>query len=460
MNHLSTTYIKSLLAIFLFCSPQILLATEVNISNLQELAHYAALDGNVVTMEPGTYRLVDYLSPDDIAKRREEKKYPFFTFSGSDNELHLEGVTIVVDTDLRQRLNPPIHSNEFIISGDDNQFSGLTIQNIGDGTSPGGAAVAVTGNGNTLRDWTLTVRGSYPYGYGDLFGKGGPYVIAHRKHSGLLVTGNNTRILGCKIYMRSFGHGFFVQGGNNHLFQDCYVEGEMRSTDDMLAETSGPAFEANFRTVMKNRDGEAQVTSGYMKSLCEDGYRTYGQIEKITFKNCTAKNTRAGFELRTSGEVHIENCTTIGTERGYWVSSNAVVRASKGDAQYGPLLFLEGNNASVELELMPTESDKTVHALATIHGNGHQVTLKPWQGENRNTPLPICLGYTQPPAGEAMSPYGRNTTRRLHLRNETTMPVIIAETVSDTVVTSRGSIVENRGEDITLEQLQPEQEEL
>ena len=46
-----------------------------------------------------------------------------------------------------------------------------------------------------------------------------------------------------------------------------------------------------------------------MKSLAEDGFRTYGQVKNLTFIHCTAKNMRGGFELRTreSGPyVHIQ----------------------------------------------------------------------------------------------------------------------------------------------------------
>src|SRR5690606_33592513 len=155
---------------------------------------------------------------------------------------------------------------------------------------------------------------------------GGPDVISHQKHSGLLVTGSNTSLYDCKLYMRSFGHGFFVQKhAENVHFEDCYVEGEVRSTDDILKETEGPAYDVNFRTWTENREGEYRVTPGYMKSLCEDGFRTYGGIKNISFKNCMAKNTRGGFELRTNGGIYLENCTTIGTERAYWVGDGAQV---------------------------------------------------------------------------------------------------------------------------------------
>ena len=135
----------------------------------------------------------------------------------------------------------------------------------------GDAVVGVVGKGNTLRDCTIRVQGSAPYGYGDLFGKGG------HKHSGMHITGNGTRVIGCKVYTRAFGHAFYLQEDcADCSFEDCYAEGVMRRTDEVLAETSGMAFDRKFRTEMKNRSGEARILPGYMKALSEDGFRTYG----------------------------------------------------------------------------------------------------------------------------------------------------------------------------------------
>lgn len=426
-------------------------AQPIHIASIKDLAAYALKSGNTVRMEPGVYRLIDELPLESMAERRQRRAFQFVLFSGSDNVFDLNGVTLEVDTALRAALRAPIHNPEFLITGDNNTLIGLTITNIGDGISNQGNVLSVHGHGNTLRNCTLHVRGSYPYGYGDLFGKGDPGgVIPHRKHSGLQISGSNHRIIGCRLYMRSYGHGFYIQRATNTYFEDCYVEGVMRSTDDMLAETSGPAFEAGFRSIYRNRAGEAKVTASYMKSLSEDGFRTYGDARGVTFINCTAKNMRAGFELRTSGPIRIENCAAIGNERGFWIGGDAVVRNSRGDAKYGPLLFLEGNQSIVELELRPDESDRTVHGLATIHGTGHRVTITPAAGQNRTRAVPILLGYSQPGAGEGMSPYGQRPARTISLRNDTTMPVSIGERAEACTITTRGSIAENAGRDNTI----------
>jgi hypothetical protein len=385
-------------AVSVLCVPSLhVLAKDnaVTVTSLAALAQAAAKSGQVVTMKPGVYRLVDYVSASVIPERRQRDEFQFLTFSGSDNIFHLAGVTIEVDTALRNILHAPIHTDEFLVTGNNNTLDGLTIKDIGDGKSMGGAALGITGSGNTVRNCILHVCGSFPYGYGDLFGKGGPDIIGPLKKSGVHIAGNGTTVSGCKLYMRSFGHGYYIQqdAANVH-FEDCYVEGVMRPTDEMLAETSGPAFKVEFRTVVKNRKGDNKVTPGYMKALSEDGFRTYGQHENLSFKNCTAKNMRGGFELRSKTGVRLENCTAIGNERGFWISTDTVLRNCRGDAQYGPLLFVEGDNASVDLELLPAESPMNVHALATIQGQGDKVTIQSSPSGSRNKPVPI-LGRAQ-----------------------------------------------------------------
>jgi hypothetical protein len=393
----------------------------VELDSLADLERHAALDGQTIRLKPGVYRSADLLTPDAIAARRERQEFAVLNFSGNDNTFLLDGVEIIHDTALRHALRPPIHTTEFLLSGRRNTLRGLVITCVGEGTSPAGALFQISGDGNTVSDCVFTVTGSFPYGYGDLFGKGGKPVIGHRKHSGFLVTGDSARVLRCKLYMRSFGHGFFIQGGDNHHFEDCHVEGVMRSTDDMLAETSGPAFDKNFAMEIRNRQGEHRVLPGYMKSLSEDGFRTYGQNKNLTFINCVARNMRGGFELRTREPVRLVNCSAFGNERGFWVSG-AVMENCRGDAEFGPLLFVEGSGARIDLALLPAESDAVIHALALIHGEDHRIRLTAREGR-RTRPLPIRIGYGPPAAGEGMAAIPERPAAKIRLDNKTGMPV-------------------------------------
>ncbi|MBP1841256.1 hypothetical protein [Formosa algae] len=449
------TIISRLIALFIFLVTTASQASDIHISSLSELAKYAGESGHVITMEPGVYKLTDYLISDSISARRNRKVFQYITFSGSNNVFNLKGVEIELDTKIRTLLNPPIHSDEFLVTGSNNEFVGLTIRCVGNGTSPGGTVLQVAGESNVLKDITLHVAGSYPYGYGDLFGKGkqAETTIKHRKHSGLLVTGNETKLYRCKVYSRSFGHCFFIQQHpKNVYFEDCYAEGEVRTTDAVLAETSGPAFDVNFKTWTQNREGEYVVTPGYMKSLCEDGFRTYGICENITFKNCTAKNTRGGFELRFNS-ARLEDCTTIGTERAYWIGDNTTIINSKGDANYGPLLFVEGSHVDVELRVDSTESDRLVHSLITVLGADNKVVLKTTNDKKKQHELPILIGYTPPLHGESMSPYSEAETTGLELINETGMPLKIGKQAKDGVIKTNGNIIENNGVNVKVSEL-------
>ncbi|WP_395750461.1 hypothetical protein [Prosthecobacter sp.] len=415
-----------------------------DISSLAELAQAATQSGQQVKMKPGTYRLAEFIPAGTIPERRKREQWQFITFSGNDNTFDLEGVVIELDTALREKLHSPIHTDEFLISGKNNALKGLTITSLGKGTAFAGAVLGVTGQGNTLRDCTIHVEGSSPYGYGDLFGKGG------RKHCGVHITGSRSQFIGCKVFQKAFGHGFYLQENcDDVLFENCHVEGVMRRTDEMLAETSGIAFERKFMSEVMNRSGTKRIQPGYMKALSEDAFRTYTTHRGLVFRNCSAKNMRGGFELRTKTAPKLENCSATGCERAFWVSTGAVLTKCKGDAQFGPLLYVEGDKAKVDVQLLPTEGDKVnVHDIAAIYGSDNEVTITA-EGRRAHA-LPILVGFTPPSMGENATAGSERTARGLILRNETTMPVVIGAKAEKCQIFTQGPVQENKGRDIVI----------
>jgi hypothetical protein len=413
--------------------------TSLTISSLAELAQVATRSDQTVKVKPGLYRLQEFIPLKSIKERQKRKEWQFITFSGSGNTFDFTGVTIELDTALRQALRSPIHTDEFLVSGARNTFKGLTITSVGDGRALGGAVLGVTGEGNTLHDCTIHVQGSHPYGYGDLFGKGG------FKHSGIHITGSGSRFVGCKVFTKAFGHAFYLQENCNDVsFEDCHAEGVMRRTDEMLAETSGMAFDRSFMSEVLNRSGTKRVQPGYVKALSEDGFRTYHTHQNLRFKNCTAKNMRGGFELRTKSAPRMENCTVTGCERGFWVSEGAVVKNCQGDAQYGPLLYVEGDKAKVEVRLLPGESkDAKVHAVAAIYGSGNDVKIT----GSRVHAVPILVGFTPPAMGENATAHGERAARGLILRNETNMPVVVGAKSEKCQIHTKGPVKENKGKE-------------
>ena len=452
-------------------------AEEVRISSIEELAEYAGKSGNHVRMEPGLYRMTEHFTPEKISEMNQRinkaeehtdkrEAAEFISFNGDDNVFDLRGVTIEFETEkLREPLEQIIHTPEFVLRGDNNVLKGLKIINTGNGSSSGGCVFEVTGDGNAMRDCTLVVRGSYPYGYGDLFGFGGKdsqklldddgkLLTGFDKHSGLRINGDNNRFIGVSIYMRSLGHAFYLQGGpENTYFEDCHVEGKMRPTDEMRVDPSGADDEYDFPDFFEDYyspDSEeydlpaieargGRIKPGHVKSLSEDAFRFYS-AGKTTFVDCTAKNMRKGFAVSRGGPADLENCASIGNGDGFRVSAaDDVIKNSRGDARYGPLLLvLGGGYANVDLELMPTESErrgwKHGQGAALIKGEaGSIVSISPWQGKKRDSTKPITIR-------------GSNHT----LTNRTSMPVRITEKARDCKVYSEGEIIQNDGENIKI----------
>ncbi len=422
------------------------------ITSVAELAYYAGKSGNSIKMKPGVYQMGDYLTPEVISKTapHDVMGAAMITFSGNGNTFDLTGVTIEVNTELLSAFGGKVM--EFYVSGSNNRIKGLTVTDIGNSpTAKGGQSFVVDGRKNAIQEVTLNVRGSSPYGYGDLLGKGGGALVRLQKHSGLLVTGEDIAILDCSIYSRSFGHLFFVQGGRNVHFKNCYAEAVTRTTDEMLAETEGLAFEQDFAAVYKTYDGEKVIPPGYTKSLSECGFRNYGKggpeqrsTGAIALENCRAKNCRVGFAFtKIDGDILIRDCEAAGCEAGYNING-VTVENSRGDAVNGPLLYVNpGEVSTVDLALMPTLNKTTVHALATIAGEDHEVTLKPWRNMRRGESLPILIGRTRPAATNPFSPLGSRPASDITLDNSTGMPVDIGTDVSSCTITSDGPVTDN-----------------
>jgi hypothetical protein len=410
-------------------------ADVVEIASVKELADYAAKSGNTVRMKPGVYRMADYFT-DEVAEvaKKEQPQGPgrqpawMIRFDGSDNKFELAGVELEIDTALYPKLAKG-YARCLWISGSNNTIDGLVVRNTGPQQGNHGNILSVFGSGNTLTNVSLYVSGSKPWGYGDLLGKGGPNITGLQKTSGIMVTGKDNTLRRCRVISRAFGHCFYIQnhGGltaDNVRLEDCYAEGVVRSTADMLREPSGVLADLGFGTIAENRDGRFLVMAGYMKSLVEDGFRTYGGTHRVQLINCTAVNTRAGFEVNGpdegDGKTIVDGGTALGCERAYLLGSNVLVKNSRGDTKYGPLLYLRGgSNSQVDLELTGSGSDYTVHALATIAGEGHHVRLFTREPADRQPPaVPIMLGFGMPSHAEMASPIKPAPAKEINLINE------------------------------------------
>jgi hypothetical protein len=444
-----------------------------NISTLAELREYAAKDDGNIKMAAGTYVVDDtsyfknivadrYNDTNDNIPDATYNVATLFHFSGSNNVFDLTGVKISVDTSIYPELDDFGKIIEVFMTGSNNQVKGLKFSNQGTGYSApypdrsSAIMLTIVGNENTFEKVDLFITGSFPYGYGFHLGKGGTTQgLSLHKHSSLLISGTGTKLLGCNVVTRAFGHGIVMQGAVDTRIEDCYVEGEMRNTNEMLAETSGPAFNLSFYSDY----APGTIQPNQMVALSEDGIRTYAtgnfvstKTRNVTVLNTTVKNMRGGFDLvAATGDRIISGCTAIGCQtQGFSGGSGIVISNSKGDAQYGPLLsfwYTSGKNGVVNLELINTESDFPPTRLAEINGTAHNISLKNYEGKARVNSLPIVFGEsfwadTRGHRYPNENPDTHAGASNVTLKNETGMPIELNKLSVSNKISTSGTVVD------------------
>ncbi len=377
------------------------LFSQTTVNSLQALTPYLN-DSNVnVKLAPGTYNV----TADDVASGRIgqywsgnehlNNTFNVFLFEGNNSVYDFEGVTINIETETAQVVGN-VDFHEIRVLGNGNIIKNLTVVDDGsvhDAPRFRATNIVLDGRGNRLEDSHFTVKGSYPYGYGDMFGKGARPVIAHNKRSACLIRGESNLVKNCTFICRNYGHGIFFQGAVSPQVDGCYVEGELRSTNEVLAEegTGSPADDVDFRTV--HGFNLKDIVGNYYFSLQEAGVRSYNAGETIidgveydrgvtnaSVRNCTVVKMRSGFNIGwASGNKLIENCTSLGCETAYWVGSDTRVINSSGDASVGSLLTedVSRSNAEIELTLLDDHVTPLSGKLTGVYyaGSDHNVTL-------------------------------------------------------------------------------------
>ena len=448
-----------------------------NISSLAELREYAAKDDGNIKMAAGTYLVDDasyfkdlvvdsYSDTNDQIADGTYAITTLFHFSGNNNVFDLEGVKINVDTSIYPDIDNNGKINEVFITGDNNTIKGLSFNNLGDGYSAqhtdGTSAIMLTvhGDDNTLENVSLYIVGSWPYGYGQLLGKSSDALVSLHKHSSLLITGTGSKLYGCTVKTRAFGHGIVLQGAVDTHIEDCYVEGAVRSTDDILAGDLSDI--THFVTIEGEQVPKSYYAPGYfekghMISMNEDGVRTYldgpfsySRTKKVTVVNTTVKNMRSGFVLvHGSGEMVITGSTAIGCESGFSGGTGIEISNSKADAQYGPFLsfpYSTSKNCVVDIELMDTESDFPPARLAEIVGSGHSITLKNYENKVRTNELPIVFGESTYADDKLFRGYDYADyagTSGVTINNQTEMPIRLTNLAESCNVTTNGTVTDN-----------------
>lgn len=400
------------LAVLLFISS--VSFAQVTVSSLVDLLPYLSQNNVDVTLSPGTYTI----TASDITNGtftsyttiNEKKTYSLLLFKGSNSTYDFSNVKINVKTEVFNAL--PSDADDFFevhVTGNNNVLKNLKIEDVGsvnDYPKYGNVNIVMDGRDNRIEGFHLTTRGSFPYGYGDCFGKGATYTIKHFKHSAFLIRGLRNHALNDTIFHYSYGHAMFMQAASYPKIEGCYIEGEVRSTDDMLLEegTGSPADLIDFFTVWGYR-----LPRGFMKALGEGGIRAYSGGTTIidgvvsehgtdnpTILNNYIKNLRTGITLtHATGTKYVEGCTTIGTERGYAIGSGKIVNCFS-DCQYGPVFGVDyesDRNITAEITILPYEGESYNgdKYCAYLTGTGHNITLRS-QVPNPDQELKIEFG--------------------------------------------------------------------
>lgn len=450
-----------LMVIFICFS--VTLTAQTTVNSLQELFPYLQKDSVGVRLKPGIYKITaediirgKYKSETDIDEHR---ALVLLLFSGSNSTYDFTGVHLQVETKVFGVYGDYDEFYEIQVIGNNNILKNLTMEDVGsvdDQPITRACNIAMDGANNRIEGFHIGTKGSYPYGYGEAFGKGGNNVIRHYKHSAFLVRGYKNHVKNCTIIHQSYGHALFMQAADKPLIEGCYIEGKMRSTDDMLAEagTGSDADKVRFMTYFGYK-----LPIGYMLSLGEEGIRAYNGGETIidgkvykrgtsnpTIINCTVKNMRAGVTLtHATGTKYVSGTTVIGCERGFCIGSGDIID-SYADTQFGPALGVDyetDNGMNADITLLPYEGKSyngSGHA-AIIIGSNHKITFRN-AINNPDQNLKIHIGGDNKTIGLLANDENYSASNIL-LNNLTAYPVVLDDNSSNCKGISAGTITNN-----------------
>jgi hypothetical protein len=438
------------------------------ITTLDEFRAAIKRDGQKIRMKPGVYRAEKVDPPMDFpiphAKPGPDGRVPhnqqqhLFAVNGSNNHFDLRGVVIETPVSVQSRLSGKAHVADcWHINGTNNTFEGGYFRNITDRPYPEYRVAEnefeVCNDGNTFLNCIFVIKGSVPYGYTDYYGKGGPNFGRLNKHSFMSVSrARNTKLIGCRVYMQSFGHCLHFHGADGVRVEGCLFTGTLRPTNDIFKETVGRAAEYDFHIMYR---GRRPIPRDQMIPLTEDGVRSYGGDRNITVVDTTVERLRGCFQLLCDGDVTLENVTVLETgDFSYDLSSGdrgkVVMKNCRGDIAYNPLFNLTRGpvprHAFYEVTILsPAEGIQPTARTSLGVICGDHCTFIFHDGTTR--PLPEQVNRLE--CG------GRKGLTNSTVTNHTTARLILNERVRKCVIRSVGP-VDDGGEQNTIIKLEPE----
>ncbi|MGJ8650157.1 MAG: right-handed parallel beta-helix repeat-containing protein [Opitutaceae bacterium] len=454
--------------------------TTVNASTLAELREAVQNSDQHIIMKPGNYTITEL--------PRKSRNFPC---SGDHNLIEMTGVYIQFPVGEVNGAYFMLTGNHITLKGgeyEDVYKNGMTEvtdfgsynqdrKNLAKGQK-GGALITVPGNHNRVEGIKLTARGSFPYGYGNIYGIGGKNAAGLDKRCSLLIHGKNVTIEGSEFQHRAFGHVIYMgKDFDNVLIKDCLIEGDVRPSNDLYSETNDGDMPKRFdyKVFFDVLEG-LPIPKDKMLNLTEDGIRAYPGKGDVTVENCIIKKCRAGIKLyMTSGKAIARNCTVLDCiVEGYSMPSHGEVINCKGNAAYGPLIYIHpadgfykveaAHRSYIEIELLPSPHAVGNHVMAAIRGTNNIFKLTQAEGPIDTTLRPIVVGYYSrfellttdfpgvPEGYEANYEKNKVHYEAKHntLINETEYPVILGELSEANNITSFGPITDYGTNNATL----------
>ncbi len=356
------------------------------VHSLEALMPYMKMDNVNVKLAPGTYEVNasgfstgKYGASSEVVEG--DYKLVLLLVEGDGSTYDFTDVEVQSDVNIFKNLSG---YGEYCIlqsTGSRNHVIGLTMRDIvPDGEiefhNAGCTNIIMDGYKNKFESVTVYSTGSYPYGYGEVFGKGGGVTISHQKHCAFLIRGLENHAYRCNVTHYSYGHCMFMQAADKALIEECIIQSEMTTTDEILSEegTGSAADKIDFKTTWGHR-----LQPGYTLACSEEGIRAYNAGETIvngvrydrgtsnpTIKNCYVKTARAGVTLtHASGTKYVEGTTVIGCDRGFCIGSGDIVNCF-ADCSYGPAYGVDyeyNSGVNADITILPNE-------LPLMSGNG------------------------------------------------------------------------------------------
>lgn len=425
------------------------------VETLQEFKTYLDKDSVNIKLKPGNYQI------------DEANNIRFLRITGNNSHFDLTDVRFMVDTDLfsRKDLAKSTDGNSMYcaieISGKNVIFQGLYIETYGNksGIQSKNKIFNLVGDNITLKNIEVRTAGSNPYGYGSLFGLGGGDV---KKMNGIRVgyPAKNVKLLGCKVHMRAMGHAIFLQGAVNTIIEDCHVDGLLRTTDDILKETSGYMFDKDFfakQPKHMHKPGyvegttiglDGKILPGEIISLSEDGIRMYPeynghQTKNTIIKNCTVFQMRRGIctGLNKSGDKVI-NCEVRDcVATGFNVGNNDTLINCRANAKFAEAFgvpYTNAKNAYVDMNILDSRNGIANNMLAKINGLNHDILIK--TNNEDFIPKDMVIKFSVWEGYGNFNPKASMHATNIKLQNETQATVILYPGNKNLNINSKGPV--------------------